>query len=287
MPARFGARRASGGHIEGLYLRSVSTNEWLVLLKPSRRLRVGETIDLAGTRARLHLAESLDGGEWRIRIDPSRPAHELLDEIGWTPLPPYIKRPHDVPDARQADAVDRRRYQTVYARQPGAVAAPTAGLHLTENTLDALHSAGVTTAAVTLHVGLGTFEPIKAPRLADHRMHTEWYELSEQTAATIERTRAGGGRIFAVGTTSARVLETCATPDGQVRAGSGTTDIFIYPPYRFRAVDAMLTNFHLPGSTLLAMVFAFAGRDRILTAYARAVQLGMRFYSYGDAMLIL
>lgn len=286
-PARFAAHRATGGRVEGLYLRSVNSVTWSVLLRPSRKLRVGEAIDLNGIDAQLRLVESLGAGQWHVRIDPPRPAHDVLDAIGWMPLPPYIRRPREAPDARQADEHDRQRYQTIYARHPGAVAAPTAGLHLTNALLADLDRKGVITAAVTLHVGLGTFEPIKTERLEDHRMHAEWYRLSADSARTISDARASGGRIVAVGTTSARVLETCSGPGGELSPGEGMTDIFIYPPYRFRAVDALLTNFHLPGSTLLAMVCAFAGRNRILAAYQQAIELGFRFYSYGDAMLIL
>ncbi len=287
IPARFAARRATGGRVEGLYLRSEGADRWAVLLKPSGRLRAGETLDLAGADARLHLIGSIGRGEWQVQIDPAQPAPELLGQIGWTPLPPYIKRSPQAPEASGIERHDRERYQTVYARRPGAVAAPTAGLHLTNELLAKVESDGVRVAPVTLHVGLGTFEPIRARRLEDHRMHSEDYELSEASAATIASARAEGGRVVAVGTTSARVLETCADSKGFCRPGRGATDIFIYPPFAFRAVDALLTNFHLPCSTLLAMVFAFAGRERILAAYRQAIELEFRFYSYGDAMLIL
>ncbi|MBN1341185.1 MAG: tRNA preQ1(34) S-adenosylmethionine ribosyltransferase-isomerase QueA [Phycisphaerae bacterium] len=293
VPARFAARRVTGGRVEGLYLRSETADTWTALLKPSARLRQSETIDLVGTDAKLHLSRALGGGEWEVRIDPPQPAPDLLERIGWTPLPPYIKRPTQAkdaalsPEARERERLDRQRYQTVYAREPGAVAAPTAGLHLTEGLLSRLELAGVRIAPVTLHVGLGTFEPIKVERLEDHRMHAEWYELTACSAEAVAGARASGGRVIAVGTTSARVLESCADEDGSVRPGRGMTDIFIYPPYTFRAVDVLLTNFHLPCSTLLAMVLAFAGQERILAAYRQAIELRFRFYSYGDAMLIL
>ena len=287
IPARFAARRATGGRVDGVYLQSQTSGEWLMMLRPSGRLKVGEALELIGADAHLHLTKALGRGQWEGRVEPEQPAMALLERIGRTPLPPYIKRPSTDDPAGQVDQMDRQRYQTVYARVPGAVAAPTAGMHLTEAALTQLASAGVKIAPVTLHVGLGTFEPIRAQRLEDHRMHAEWYELTPASAQTISTARAAGGRIVAVGTTASRVLETCADADGQLQPGQGMTDIFIYPPYRFRAVDVLLTNFHLPGSTLLAMVFAFAGRERILAAYRNAVELNLRFYSYGDAMLII
>jgi S-adenosylmethionine:tRNA ribosyltransferase-isomerase len=287
VPARFAAHRTTGGRVEGLYLRSSSADAWTVLLKPSHRLRVGEAIELAGADACLHLVRSLGRGQWDVRVEPEQPAPDLLERIGWVPLPPYIKRSHQDPGAREIDDEDRQRYQTVYARRAGAVAAPTAGLHLTEELLADIAAGGVRIAPVTLHVGLGTFEPIRARRLEDHRVHAEWYELPADSAETIASARASGGRVVAIGTTTARVLETCVNADGRLQSGRGTTDIFIYPPYRFRAVDVLLTNFHLPCSTLLAMVFAFAGRQRVLAAYRQAIELAFRFYSYGDAMLIV
>jgi S-adenosylmethionine:tRNA ribosyltransferase-isomerase len=287
LPARFTGRRSTGGRVEGLYISTPAPDLWRVLLRPSGRLRPGQALELDGADARLHLVRRLGGGEWEIRIEPVQSAMEILERIGWTPLPPYIKRAYAGAAGRRTDAEDRRRYQTVYARRPGAVAAPTAGLHLTEALLDALKTGGVAIAPVTLHVGLGTFEPIKCDRLEDHLMHAEWYDLPEVSAGTISSARAAGGRVVAVGTTSARVLETCTGTGDLPRPGRGMTDLFIYPPYRFRAVDVLLTNFHLPGSTLLALVFAFAGRDRVLEAYRRAIELGYRFYSFGDAMLIL
>ena len=297
VPARFMARRATGGRIEGLYLRSPQPDRWIVLLKPSSRLRAGEALTLVGADAVLHLTRALDGGQWEVRVEPEQPASDLLERVGRTPLPPYIKRPSldaegrpgdDAShDARRLDAEDRQRYQTVYARHPGAVAAPTAGLHLTESLLEAVRTGGVQVVPVTLHVGLGTFEPIRVERLEDHRMHTEWADLPSASSGAVAATRSRGGRIVAVGTTAARVLESRVDSAGQPQAGHAMTDLFIYPPYRFRVVDVLLTNFHLPRSTLLAMVCAFAGRDRILDAYRHAVELEYRFYSYGDAMLIV
>jgi S-adenosylmethionine:tRNA ribosyltransferase-isomerase len=287
LPARFTGRRSTGGRVEGLYISTTAPDLWSVFFRASGRLRAGQAVELDGADARLHLVRRVGGGRWEVRIEPVQSAAELLERIGWTPLPPYIKRGYSDAADRRIDDEDRRRYQTVYASRPGAVAAPTAGLHLTEDLLNALRAGGVAIAPVTLHVGLGTFDPIKCRRLEDHPMHAEWYDLPEASAAAISSARAAGGRIVAVGTTSARVLETCAGTGGLPRPGRGMTDLFICPPYRFRAVDVLLTNFHLPGSTLLALVFAFAGRDRVLEAYREAIELGYRFYSFGDAMLIL
>lgn len=287
IPARFGARRRTGGRVEGLYLESRATDRWTVLLKPSARLREGEQIDLDDADARLVLERASGPGQWEVRIDPPTPAPELLERVGWTPLPPYIKRHQRGPEDREFDGLDRARYQTIYAKHPGAVAAPTAGLHLTESLLNEIRATGVRVVPVTLHVGLGTFEPIKVERLEDHVMHAEWYDLPAGSARAIAECRDQGGRVVAVGTTSARVLESRVTSEGSLQAGRGMTDIFIYPPYVFRCVDGMLTNFHLPRSTLLAMVFALAGRERILAAYRQAIEQGFRFYSYGDAMLIV
>jgi len=233
------------------------------------------------------LLEACGEGHWQVRVDCRDPADEVLERIGLTPLPPYIRR---MSSDATIDATDRSRYQTVYARRPGAVAAPTAGLHLTESMLDRIRERGVEIAFVTLHVGPGTFKPIAADRLADHVMHEEKYELPEVTAQAAERCRGRGGRIVAVGTTTVRVLETAARNGddfARLSPGRRSTDIFIYPPYSFRVVDALLTNFHLPRSTLLALVMAFAGAERMRRAYAYAVAQAYRFYSFGDAMLIV
>ena len=283
LPARFFATRQTGGSVEGLYLRTDADGCWRVLLKSSRRLRADETLLLTGGPWRLTLTQKLEKGQWQVRPDADLPAAELLARIGQTPLPPYIKRAKGDP----TDAQDRQRYQTVYAAQPGAVAAPTAGLHFTDELLRQLEGQGVGLARITLHVGLGTFEPIAADRLEHHHMHTEQYDLPAEAAECINRSRHHGGRIVCVGTTSVRVLETCADHSGTVQPRRGQTDLFIYPPYRFKAVDVLLTNFHLPGSTLLALVFAFAGRGQTLNAYHQAIANRYRFYSYGDAMLIL
>jgi S-adenosylmethionine:tRNA ribosyltransferase-isomerase len=233
----------------------------------------------------LRLLERLGEGVWRVEPVPAGSADSILARCGSAPLPPYIHRDKGGTPGQDRDR-DLSRYQTVYARRPGAVAAPTAGLHFTPELLAELSAAGFESAFVTLHVGVGTFAPIRVDDLADHSMHCERYECPPETADAVNQARRQGRPVLAVGTTSVRVLETCAGADGSVAAGSGSTRIFIYPPYRYRAVDAMITNFHLPGSTLLALVFAFAGRDYMLEAYREAVRSGYRFFSYGDAMLI-
>ena len=282
IPARFYCRRATGGRVEGLFLRETGDG-WRVLLKPSARLKVGQRLALVGTNGlideRLELCERLPRGEWRVRAEPDIDALALLSRIGQTPLPPYIER------GGAPDGADSQRYQTVYAAAPGAVAAPTAGLHFTPALLDALRAAGVRLADVTLHVGLGTFAPIDVDDLTEHKMHSEWFEMNAAAAETIRTARADGGRIAAVGTTAARVLE--SLPGGRIAAASDWTDMFIYPPYAFRNVDMLLTNFHLPGSTLIALVMALAGVEATRAAYATAIAEGYRFYSYGDAMLIV
>ena len=289
LPAKFTALRSTGGKVRGLFVNEEQSGVWLVMLAGSRRLRVGETLTAGvpqGIEATLTLEESCGEGYWRVRVGASGTAEEVLERIGETPLPPYIHRKHASTDV---DSEDRSRYQTVFARRPGAIAAPTAGLHLTQPLLDRIHARGVTTAFVTLHVGVGTFKPISVKHVSQHVMHSEWYELSEEAAKAVRACRERGGRVVAVGTTSVRVLESAAaTSPGErlVRAGGGTTDLFIYPPYRFRVVDALLTNFHLPMSTLLAMVMAFAGVENIRRAYRHAVTRRYRFYSYGDAMFI-
>lgn len=285
LPARIEMKRATGGRIDGLFLAESGDHQWEVLLTGTARLREGERISLQppDVGATLELIRHEGGGRWVARLLADTDGMSVLEAVGRAPLPPYVHR------ARGEDVYadsDRRRYQTVYAERPGAVAAPTAGLHFTEAVFAALRDRGIERAFVTLHVGLGTFAPVKTERLDDHPMHAEWYELSEATAAKIADCRASGGRVVAVGTTSVRVLESCATADG-VRAGSGSTNIFIRPPYTCRAVDALLTNFHLPRSTLLALVMAFAGRELTRFAYRHAVENAYRFYSYGDAMLIV
>lgn len=248
--------------------------EWIALTRPGKRSRPGMKIAFEGLAAEV-LATRGDGSRLlRFSEDP-RPH---LERLGHVPLPPYIARPDTV--------ADRERYQTVYARSEGAVAAPTAGLHFTPEILAALAAKEVETATLTLHVGLGTFKPMKVEEIAEHRMDAERYEVPAATAEAVERTRRRGGRVVAVGTTATRTLETVATEGGKIAPGSGRTDIFLTPGYPFQVVDVLLTNFHLPRSTLLLLVSAFAGRERILAAYQEAIATGYLFYSYGDAMLL-
>jgi S-adenosylmethionine:tRNA ribosyltransferase-isomerase len=290
LPARiFGTRAATGGKWEGLYLGATSAGDWKLIGETRGRIQPGEQIILfpahrltATDRLTLTLREKDDDGVWTARVDGDDSAIELLQQFGTVPLPPYIGR-------KLADTSDWERYQTTYARSPGAVAAPTAGLHFTPELLEACTARGLRRAAVTLHVGIGTFRPISVEKLSDHRMHAEWCELPSESAVILNQTRAAGGRIVAVGTTSVRTLESAAqhNPQGSLATWSGETDLFIRPPYEFRATDVLLTNFHLPRSTLLVLVSAFAGRELIQEAYQCALHAGYRFYSYGDAMLIV
>lgn len=279
LPARIRGRRHTGGRWEGLFLRQRELGQWEVLLKGRGRLREGEELLLGeGDQWRLVLEQRCGQGKWLVRVQPPAPAVSVLEAVGETPLPPYIKRP--------VRPEDQEWYQTVYARQPGSVAAPTAGLHFTRELLERLQGQGVAIATVTLHVGPGTFRPIEAEHVEEHRIHSEWCSVPEQTAALVNRAREQGGRVLAVGTTVVRTLET-AGRSGLLCAYAGETDLFIYPPYRFRIVDMLLTNFHLPRSSLLALVYAFGGTELIRSAYAQAIAARYRFYSYGDAMLIL
>ncbi|HEV8632043.1 MAG TPA: tRNA preQ1(34) S-adenosylmethionine ribosyltransferase-isomerase QueA [Thermoanaerobaculia bacterium] len=276
LPARLFARRVpGGGQVEILLAERQGEREWEVLLKPGRRARPGTVLELAPDLA-AEVVERGDDGRFRLRFSTAVEPH--LEQLGHVPLPPYIHR--------RDDATDRERYQTVYARQPGAIAAPTAGLHFDDALLAALDARAIERAAVTLHVGLGTFKPVTAELVHEHAMDAERYVVPEATAAAIAAARAAGRRVVAVGTTVVRTLESAAAEhDGAVPAGSGSTRLFIYPGFRFEVVDALLTNFHLPRSTLLMLVCAFAGTERVLAAYREAVVEGYRFYSYGDAML--
>ena len=287
IPAGFTCRRKTGGRIEGLFLREHPSGRWEVLLRSAGRCKPGETLDLVGSpTSTVRMNENLGQGRWSVSPVPAAPAAELLDEAGVTPLPPYIHRAD-----RSRDGLDRDRYQTLFADRPGSVAAPTAGLHFSRDLLDRLDAKGIGRVTVTLHVGLGTFAPVKCEDLSKHRMHREWYELGEEAASALNAARAAGRRIVAVGTTSLRVLETLGGKDA-FGPCSGMTDLFIYPPADFHAVGAMITNFHLPRSTLLMLVSAFCcpgktdGLDLILGAYRHAIRQRYRFYSYGDAMLI-
>jgi len=291
IPARFRCTRSTGGRIEGLFLRACDSGQWEVMLKNAGRCRPGESLAMIASDSPdpryIELVENLGRGRWLVAPTGAGDVLDILQSVGTTPLPPYIHR-----DAGDDDSDDRKRYQTVYASRPGAVAAPTAGLHFTGELLDALNDAGISTCCLTLHVGAGTFLPVKTADLASHRMHTEVYEFSPETARAVNAARDEGRRIVAVGTTVVRVLETLAARADRFAPASGTTDIFIYPPAEFRAVDALITNFHLPRSTLLMLVSAFCspgstgGVEMILAAYRHAVKSGYRFFSYGDAMLI-
>ena len=280
-PWRLRGRRATGGAAECLLLR-LDAGRGEALVKPSKKLRTGDLLEMEGGAVTVRLTASLGQGRWRVELTAADgDVAAALERCGRAPLPPYIAR-----DGDEAVQADRERYQTVYARVPGAVAAPTAGLHFTPTLLDGLARAGGARAFVTLHVGEGTFAPMRTDVVEQHRMHSERYELPPATAAAIAATRARQGRVVAVGTTSCRTLETCADGAGGVRAGGGESDLFLYPGRPFRVVDALLTNFHLPKSTLLMLVAAFAGREETLALYRMAIVEGYRFYSFGDAMLL-
>ena len=285
IPARiYGQKTETGGNLEFLLLEPLSDdNTWRVLCRASRRPKIGNHFAFANGRITGEVLAVGEAGRLDVRLVCDEPLLDILEQEGETPLPPYIKRTEN--DFRKES--DRSRYQTVYASEPGAVAAPTAGLHFSQELLSSLGARGVQKAEVTLHVGIGTFRPVSVDRVDEHRMDEERYEISESAAADIQRTRKVGGRIVAVGSTSVRTLESVASAHGSVRACRGRSDLFIYPPYEFKAVDVMLTNFHLPKSTLLMMVSALAGSDLMKRAYAEAIKERYRFFSYGDCMLIL
>jgi S-adenosylmethionine:tRNA ribosyltransferase-isomerase len=276
LPARLYGRKQSGGAVEILIERITGEHEATVQLGVSKKPKEGGRIELADGSHAVVLGR--DEGFFRLRFESPQPLEKLLLKLGEMPLPPYIDR--------HADASDMERYQTIFAREPGAVAAPTAGLHFDEATLQALRERGVEFGYVTLHVGAGTFQPVRADDLKDHQMHREWLNVGADLIEQIRRTRANGGRVIAVGTTVVRALES-ASKDGQLHPFVGETQIFIFPGYRFTSIDALLTNFHLPQSTLLMLVSALAGRQYMLDAYQHAVEQRYRFFSYGDAMLIL
>ncbi|CDM64471.1 S-adenosylmethionine--tRNA ribosyltransferase-isomerase [Pyrinomonas methylaliphatogenes] len=282
-PARLiGRREPSGGKIELLLLTERGALEWEALARPARRLPVGARVSFGEGRLRGEIREEIEGGLRLVRFECEENFDQLLDEIGRTPLPPYIKR-----DPFKADAPDRERYQTIFARERGAVAAPTAGLHFTPRIIAELRERGAQIAEITLHVGYGTFEPVRVKDVQQHRVAAERFVIGQEAAEKIAQARRSGGRIIAVGTTSVRALESAADERGIVKPTAGSTQLTIVPGYRFRAVDALLTNFHLPRSSLLLLVSAFAGRELILAAYRHAVKERYRFYSYGDCMLII
>jgi S-adenosylmethionine:tRNA ribosyltransferase-isomerase len=312
IPARlFGRKPGTGGKAELFLLEEVAPGEWDILMRCRRRPGPGGYLELEDGAGRAHVLSYGEEGQARVRFETAIPFMEYVERYGHVPLPPYIKRvtgdqcpvsggengrvtgdrcpvsgEEGPVTGHWSPSTDQERYQTIYARDPGAVAAPTAGLHFTPEMFARLAAQGVARADVTLHVGIGTFRPVSAERLEDHRMHEERYQVPPAAADAVNRTRAAGGRIVAVGSTSVRTLESVADAAGHVTAGGGRTGIFIHPPYSFRAVDLMLTNFHLPQSTLLMMVCALAGRELVLRAYEDAVKERYRFFSYGDCMLI-
>ncbi len=279
IPARlFGKKLGGGANIEFLLSKRLEGDDWETLVRPGRRLKPGDRVAF-GPEGELvaEIMETREEGTRRVRFSYDGIFMEILERLGAMPLPPYIERP--------AEEGDRDRYQTVYAREDGSVAAPTAGLHFTDELLDSLRAKGVNTAFVTLHVGIGTFRPVKCDKVEDHHMHFEEYSVSEEAAELINRTRREGGRIVSVGTTACRTIESACGGDGIVRAGSGSTGIFIYPGYSFKVVDNLITNFHLPKSTLMMLVSALYDREEVLKAYEVAVKERYRFFSYGDACL--
>ncbi|HUF76335.1 MAG TPA: tRNA preQ1(34) S-adenosylmethionine ribosyltransferase-isomerase QueA [Longimicrobiales bacterium] len=279
IPARLLGRKPTGAPSEVFLLRPAAGDDpyvWEALVRPGSKLKPGRTVVVADDLS-IEILDSAPGSGRTVRLVTEAPVEEALERHGHMPLPPYIDR--------EDEPLDRERYQTIYAAVSGSVAAPTAGLHFTPEVLAALDARGVERAALTLHVGIGTFRPVEGDPAA-HEMHSEWYTVPEATAAVIERARTNGGHVWAVGTTTVRTLESVAEEGGKVRPGSGTTDIFIRPPFHFRVVDCLITNFHLPRSTLLMLVAAFAGYDRTMAAYRAAIAEGYRFYSYGDAMAV-
>jgi S-adenosylmethionine:tRNA ribosyltransferase-isomerase len=279
IPARLIGRRSTGGRAEMFLLRDLGGNRWEVLVRPGARIRQGGMLEFGEGELTARVVSVLADGKREVELDARDGVESAVARLGQVPLPPYIDR--------EPVEADGDRYQTVYARVPGAVAAPTAGLHFTRDLLGRVESAGAAVARLTLHVGIGTFRPVSVEDPAEHRMESERYEISGETAATINSARDAGGRVIAVGTTAVRTLETVADESGRVHPGSGATDLFIRPPYTFRCVDVLVTNFHLPRSTLLMLVSAFGGREHVLASYREAVRERYRFYSYGDAMLLI
>lgn len=278
IPARLlGEREGTGAHVEVLLLKRREKDVWETLVKPGKKCRPGTELIFGEGLLRGQVLETVEEGNRLIRFTYQGIWEEVLDQLGEMPLPPYITH----------KLQDKSRYQTVYARYEGSAAAPTAGLHFTRELLEAIREMGVEIAYVTLHVGLGTFRPVKEENVLEHHMHSEYYQVTQEAAQQINAAKAAGGRIICVGTTSCRTLESAADENGQVRPGCGDTEIFIYPGYRFRVLDGLITNFHLPESTLVMLVSALAGRERVLAAYEEAVRERYRFFSFGDAMLVL
>lgn len=277
IPARLiGEREGTGGKVEVLLLKRRSDNVWETLVKPGKKARPGMRLSFGGGLLHAEVQEVVDEGNRLIRFEYEGIFEEILDQLGQMPLPPYITH----------QLKDKNRYQTVYAKYEGSAAAPTAGLHFTEELLEQIQAKGVKIARVTLHVGLGTFRPVKVEDVTEHHMHTEFYHVSEEAADIINETKKQGGRVICVGTTSCRTIESATDDQGIVHATEGDTDIFIYPGYQFKVLDCLITNFHLPESTLLMLVSALAGKENIMAAYREAVEMRYRFFSFGDAMFI-
>ncbi len=277
IPARlYGIKPDTGAKVEVLLLKRKENDIWETLVKPGKKMRPGATVSFGDGLLVAEVLSVAEDGNRMIQFHYEGIFEEILDQLGQMPLPPYITH----------ELKDKNRYQTVYAKYDGSAAAPTAGLHFTEELLDKVRAMGAEIAEVTLHVGLGTFRPVKVENVQEHHMHSEYYMISEEAAEKINRTKAAGGRIISVGTTSTRTLESAADEDGHIRPASGWTDIFIYPGYTFKVIDGLITNFHLPESTLIMLVSALAGREHVLAAYEEAVRERYRFFSFGDAMLI-
>lgn len=278
IPARLlGVKEGGGVRVEALLLKQLDARRWEALVRPGKKIGLGARLVFKGGLLSCRVLENTGYGGRVLEFDFDGQFEEILEQVGLMPVPPYIRKP----------LLDRGRYQTIYARLAGSAAAPTAGLHFSDELLSRIRDKGVAVIPVLLHVGLGTFRPVKVEDISRHRMHAEFYEVSGQAAKAISETRERGGRIIAVGTTTTRCLESAAAADGKVCQGSGWTEIFICPGYEFKAIDGMVTNFHLPRSTLIMMVAAFAGREKILAAYREAVRERYRFFSFGDAMLII
>ena len=276
LPARLIGRRAGGGVCEVLLLIDRGDNVWECLVRPGKKLRPGAKVTFGEGELSAEIVGEVEGGNRLVRFDYQGIFLEILERLGRMPLPPYIK----------AELEDGERYQTVYSRAVGSAAAPTAGLHFTQELLEQVKAIGVKVCYITLHVGLGTFRPVKAENLDEHEMHAEYCMIPQETADTINETKKNGGRVICVGTTSCRTIESWAGKDGRLEASAGWTNIFIYPGYRFKVLDGLVTNFHLPESTLIMLVSALAGRERVLAAYREAVEERYRFFSFGDAMFI-
>ncbi|MBQ1280910.1 MAG: tRNA preQ1(34) S-adenosylmethionine ribosyltransferase-isomerase QueA [Oscillospiraceae bacterium] len=276
LPARLLGHRPTGGAVEVLLLRDAGDKCWECLVKPGKKMQVGHEVIFGDGQLHATVREVKEDGNRIVEFHYDGIFLEVLEQLGKMPLPPYIKE----------ELQDQERYQTVYSRETGSAAAPTAGLHFTKELLEKVRARGIDTAFVTLHVGLGTFRPVKAEEITDHHMHAEFCTISDETAELLNRTRSSGGRIVCVGTTSCRTLESLVNADGTFSAKAKWTDIFIYPGYTFKAMDALITNFHLPESTLVMLVSAFAGREHVLHAYETAVRERYRFFSFGDAMMI-